>query len=392
VTEVPASPSETAADREPLRRTLVLVSAIVCFETLLFTVLAPLLPHLADRFGLSKSAAGALVACYAAGAMLAALPSGLVAARLGAKQTALLGLVLLGASSVVFGLAPGVASVFAARVAQGAASSFAWTGGFAWLLVHTPDERRGEAIGTALGAAVAGALLGPAVGSAASAAGMTVVFVALAVPAFALALWGAAIPGAPRQDVFTLDAVRRALVQPSLLRASLLTALAGFLLGVISVLAPLHLAHLGWSATGIGAIFLLEAAANTAASPVLGRWADRAGRRAPIELALVLSMLGSLGLLWSTGHWPYAALVLAAGIAYGLLWTPALVLISDAALERGLGYVVGFALMNLAWSPGQMLGSVFAGGVAQVSSDALPYAVAGALCVVGLASVRRTAL
>jgi MFS family permease len=375
---------------EPLRRTLVLVCAIVCFETVLFTVLAPLLPHLAHRFGLSKSAAGALVACYAAGALLAAVPSGIVAARFGAKQTALGGLVLLGAASVVFGVAPDAASVFAARIAQGTGSSLAWTGGFAWLLVQAPVDRRGEVIGTALGAAVAGALLGPAVGAVASSAGMTAVFAALAAPAFALALWGAGIPAPSRQELFSLESLRRALVQPSLLGASLLTALAGFLLGVIGVLAPLHLGRLGWSAAGIGAIFLLMAAVNTAGSPLLGRWADRSGRRAPIALALTLSAAGSVGLAWSAGRWVYAGFVFAAGIGYGLLWTPALVLISDAAVERGLGYVVGFALMNLAWSPGQLFGSTFGGGVAQVSSDALPYAIAAALCLVALGSLRWT--
>jgi MFS transporter, DHA1 family, tetracycline resistance protein len=217
---------------------------------------------------------------------------------------------------------------------------------------------------------------------------MTAVFVALAVPAFALAAWGVGIPGAPRQELFSLQSLRRALSQPSLLRASLLTALAGFLLGVIAVLAPLHLGRLGWSATGIGAIFLLMAAVNTAASPLLGRWADRAGRRAPIELALALSTAGSLGLASGTGRWAYAGVVFVAGIAYGLLWTPALVLISDAALERGLGYVVAFALMNLAWSPGQLLGSAVGGGIAQVSSDALPYAIAAGLCLVALGSLR----
>jgi hypothetical protein len=43
--------------------------------------------------------------------------------------------------------------------------------------------------------------------------------------------------------------------------------------------------------------------------------------------------------------------------------------------------------MNLAWSPGQLLGSAFGGGVAQLSSDAVPYVVAAALCLVALASV-----
>src|SRR5207245_6862476 len=97
--------------------------------------------------------ASELVPCYAAGALLAAVPSGFVAARIGAKQTALIGLVLLGAASVVFGVAPGVASVFAARLAQGAGCSLAWTGGFAWLLVQAPPHGPGAGTATALAAA-----------------------------------------------------------------------------------------------------------------------------------------------------------------------------------------------------------------------------------------------
>jgi MFS family permease len=389
---VRASSSRTVTGSSRLRRTLVLVSAIVCFETVLFTILGPLLPHLALRFALSKSSAGVLVASYAAGALIGAVPSGLIATRVGAKATALSGLVLLGAASIAFGVAPSAAWLFVARLTQGVGCALAWTGGFAWLLVQTPRERRGQVVGTALAAAVAGALLGPAVGALASSVGTTPVFLALATPAFALAAWGTGIPAGPAQRVVSLETLRRALSQRSLLAAALLLVLAGFLLGVLSVLAPLHLARLGWTAAGIGAIFLLTAALNTAANPVLGRWADRAGRLPPLRTALALSAVGSIGLAWAPGHWTYAAIVFAASAAYSLLWTPSMVLLSDAADERGLGFVAGFALMNLAWSPGQLLGSIFGGVVAQASSDAVPFAVAGVLCIAALASLGWTGM
>jgi hypothetical protein len=242
-------------------------------------------------------------------------------------------------------------------------------------------------IGVALGAAVAGALVGPAAGAAASSAGMKPVFAALAVPAFALAIWGAGIPAGPPEALLSLEAVRRALSRRSLLTASLMIALAGLLLGVISVLAPLQLARLGWSATGIGAIFFAAAAFSAGANPLLGRWADRAGRIAPLRLALVLAAFGSVALAWRSGHWAYAGFVFGAEIAYTLLWTPPMVLLSDAVADVGLGFAVGFALMNLAWSPGLLMGSTFGGGVAQLSTDAVPYAVGAALCFFALASI-----
>jgi MFS family permease len=365
----------------------VLVSAIVCFETMFFTVLAPLLPRYSQRFGLSVAEAGLLTAAYAAGALVAAAPSGLLVTRIGVKATALSGLTLLSAASVAFGLAPDAASIFAARIAQGCGCALAWTGGLAWLVAKAPPERRGEVIGIALSAAVAGALLGPAVGALAGIAGPTPVFLALALPAFALTAWGATITGGSPQ-LISLGTFRHALSQRSLVEPALLIALAGFLLGVISVLAPLRLARLGWSGPAIAGVFLLTAAAQTVLNPVLGRWSDRRGRVAPLRVGLAVSAVGSFALATSAGRWGYPAIVLVAGVAFGLLWMPGMALLSDGAAEQGLGFAAGFALMNLAWPPGQFVGSAGGGIIAQATSNSVPYLVACGFCLAGLAAFR----
>src|SRR6266849_3617755 len=53
-----------------VRRLLPLVAVLVFVDTMLFAALTPLLPHFADELGLSKTRAGALVAAYAAGALI----------------------------------------------------------------------------------------------------------------------------------------------------------------------------------------------------------------------------------------------------------------------------------------------------------------------------------
>jgi hypothetical protein len=83
--------------------------------------------------------------------------------------------------------------------------------------------------------------------------------------------------------------------------------------------------------------------------------------------------------------------VLAAGVAFGLLWTPSTALLSDGSAGLGYGFAVGFALLNLAWPPGQAVGAVASGALAEVTSDAVPYAVAAGLCLVALALLRRLA-
>jgi MFS family permease len=377
--------ARTVTGGTELRRTLVLVGAIVCFETVLFSILGPLLPHLADRLDLSKTAAGVLVAMYAAGAFLGAVPAALVAARIGAKATALAGLLLLGGASALFGVVPGAALLFVARLLQGIGCSLAWTGGFAWLLAQTPADRRGRTVGIALAAAVGGALVGPAVGALAASIGTAPVFVGLAVPAVALALWGAALPAAPVESLGSAGALWTGLLHRNVLFSALMIVLAGFLLGVLGVLAPLHLDGLGWSSGAVGGIFVLAAGVNTTVTPLVGRFMDHVGRLVPLRIVLVCCCLSSLALALSLGRWSYAGVVLAGGVCYGLLWTPAMVLLTDAADERGLGFIAGFALMNLAWSPGQLVGSTFAGAVAEATSDAVPFVAAAAICVASLA-------
>src|SRR2546425_515227 len=102
-----------------MRRLFALVAAVVLVDTCFYAAISPLLPHYAHELDLSKAAAGVLTASYAAGTLIAALPSGWLAARVGVKPTVLTGLALLAASSLAFGLAHDVVALDVARFAQG---------------------------------------------------------------------------------------------------------------------------------------------------------------------------------------------------------------------------------------------------------------------------------
>ena len=75
----------------PMRRLFLLVAAVILVDTTFYSAITPLLPQYADDLGLSKTAAGVLSASYAAGTLLAALPSGFLAARIGFRSTMLAG-------------------------------------------------------------------------------------------------------------------------------------------------------------------------------------------------------------------------------------------------------------------------------------------------------------
>ena len=84
-----------------VRKLLFLTGAVVFVDTLFFAALTPLLPHYAQSLGLGKTGAGVLSAAYPAGAFLGAIPSGLVAGRLGVKPTTIVGLALVGTCMVI---------------------------------------------------------------------------------------------------------------------------------------------------------------------------------------------------------------------------------------------------------------------------------------------------
>src|SRR6266516_5889723 len=170
-----------------MRRLLVLVGVIVLVDTMFFTALTPLLPHYVHKLDLGKGAAGLRKAMYPAGALLAAIPGGMAAARFGVKPTVLTGLSLLALTTTAFGLADSVWALDLARFVQGVSSAFSWTGGLAWLVAAAPAGRRGELIGAAFGAAIAGALFGPVLGAVASVTGTDVAFGAVAGLAVVLA-------------------------------------------------------------------------------------------------------------------------------------------------------------------------------------------------------------
>ena len=48
-------------------------------------------------------------------------------------------------------------------------------------------------------------------------------------------------------------------------------------------------------------------------------------------------------------------------------------LLSDEAEARGLEYAYAFALINIAWAPGQAIGAVGGGALAELTSDTVPY-------------------
>jgi hypothetical protein len=62
-------------------------------------------------------------------------------------------------------------------------------------------------------------------------------------------------------------------------------------------------------------------------------------------------------------------------------------MLSDASEKVGLEQGLAFALSNLAWAIGHLIGSGGGGALAEVTADAVPYALLGVACAATLAGV-----
>ena len=372
-----------------MRRLVVLLSSIVALDIMFFAALAPLLPHFASEYGLSKATAGVLSATYAAGVLLASVPSGMAAARFGPRRAALAGVGLTAAASLAFALSDTAWALGAARLMQGVGSALSWAGALAWLVAAAPRERRGELIGVTMGAAVFGALLGPVLGAIATVAGVRATFVGVSLLGVGLAVWVAVTPGVAAQPQSLSVLFRRA--DRRLLGGMWLLVLPALLFGVLAVLVPLKLHAHGWGGVAIGAVFLVTAGVETVLNPLLGRFTDRRGILLPVRVALVGSIAVSLAFAVADSAAVVAGLVVVAGVAYGGFYTPGMSLLTDAAERRGIAAALAFGAMNGAWAAGNVVGPALGGWLADLEGDALPYLLLAALCLVTLAATAQFA-
>jgi MFS family permease len=373
-----------------VRRLLLLVGGIVFVDTMFFAALTPLLPDYADEFNLSKAGAGVLSAAYPAGALLGGIPGGISAARIGARPTAIAGLLVIAVSTFVFATGDSILVLDLSRFAQGIGSAFAWTAGLTWLISETPSERRGQTIGSAMAAAIVGALFGPVLGGVAAVVGQAAAFGAAGVAAIGLAVWAglthAPAPTKPQPLRVLLTTMRSKRIALGIW----FVVLPGIFFGTLSVLAPLRLEDLGFTAVAIGILWLCTAGLEAIVNPWVGRISDRIGRFRPMRAAVFSGAIVTALLPWPGEAFLLAALVVAGGLAFGSFWTPAMALLSDEAEHRGLEYAYVFALINLAWAPGQVLGSSGSGALAHFTSDAVPYLLLAGTCLLTFALLWRS--
>ena len=372
---------------DPMRRLLAVVSVTVFADAMLFSAIVPLVPVLSDTYDLSKLGAGVLVAAYGAGAVIAGIPSGVFASRIGPKRTVVVGLLVLAVSTLAFSLGESAVTLGVARFAQGVASAITWCGALAWLTLATPREKRGKLVGTVFSVAVLGFIIGPAIGAIAEWTSLRATFAAIAGLTVFVALFAASSP-AGEPEAQPPEALRRILKNGGFFAALWLVLVPSLFLGVIDLLVPLSLDDADWSTIAIAATFIVAALSEVILAPLIGGFSDRRGRLVPVRAGLLL--MAATGVAFAALDTPYAiaVLVIVASIAAALIFSPSAALISDRGEEAEIPQTLAFGFMNTAWAGGVMLGPVLGGAIGDALGNAGPYILGSALALITLVSLR----
>jgi MFS family permease len=368
-----------------MRRLLWLASAMIFFDVAFFAAIAPLLPDYVDQLGLTKAEAGVLSASYAAGTLLASLPAGFVASRVGPRRTVICGLLLLGVSSLVFGLVDTIGLLDAARFIQGIAGALIWAGALTWLITAAPEENRGRVIGAALGTAVAGALLGPVIGAVAAAVGTSLVFGSVLVVALALAFAASRLPEVRAPERQSLGEVAATLFSKPIFNGVVFVAMPSVMFGAIEVLVPLRIDSLGGGHAVIAAGFIGGAALEATLAPQAGRLSDRIGRRTPYVIGLTICAIAMVAIALTQTLGGVLAALIVTSLGAGLCFAPALTLLSDIAESSNLHQGFAAGLSNMAWASGQVIGGIGGGVVASRAGYAAPSIAIAALLLITVA-------
>ncbi len=252
-------------------RALPAVSALALASAVADSALLPVLPTLQERFSLSGPQTGALLSAATIVTLVASVPIGLLAGRIGSRWLLFTSAALLPASLLVQAFASGLLMLMAGRALFGLSFGILWTVAPA---VAAGSGRGAAGTGRLIAAAGAGWLIGPVFsGVVTDLWGYRAAFVGIAVLTLPLVhLLARAHSEEGRAPAARLrHAISAARNERALRGVMLVSALLGTVAGVSGLLAPLVLATNGLSAGRIGVVIALAAITFTVAGATCTR-------------------------------------------------------------------------------------------------------------------------
>jgi MFS family permease len=354
------------------------------------SLVAPIIPLYAREFGVSRTAAGALISVFAAARLVFDLFGGVMADRVGARRVMLGGALLVTASSVSAALAPDYGVLLISRFFEGAGTAAFALSAMQYLILTTPKARLGRTIALFQTGLLGGAAIGPIVGGYAAELGdfTTPFWVYAGLGVLVAILAGVFVEGTEPSGIKVSEMYRSAgkLLRNRGFLALLVVTFALFVMraGARFTLLPLYAGEeLGLGEGQIGQIIAASAIVNVGIVNFAGALVDRVGRRPVLVVGLLLNGLGVAAYAAADTYLALLAVSVVFGLTTTLASIPPPTLAGDLAPPGAEGASIG--LYRTAGDIGFIVGPLLLGSIAEQGRFDLGFVLTGALLFIAAA-------
>ena len=358
------------------------------------SLVAPILPLYALEFGVSYTAAGALITGFALARLMFSLLGGVAGDRFGARRIGIGGALLLTVSSVTAAVAPTYGVLLASRFVEGMGSAILATTAAQYLVQTTPKARLGRTMALYQTGLLIGVAIGPFIGGRLAEVGdFRTPFWAYAVLGLIVAVLVVVfitdLPPSGKTVGESFRSTGRILKMPSF-RVLLFVAFSLFVMrgGARITLIPLFGSEIvGLTPAQIGDVLSLSAVTNLLIVNPGGQLVDRVGRKPVAIWGLILAGLTTAAYGFSDTYVTLLVVSAVFGLASGLASIPPPTMVGDLAPPGAEGSAVG--LYRTSGDLGFIIGPLVMGAVADAGAFSSGFVVSGVLLGVAALVVSR---
>jgi MFS family permease len=354
-------------------------------------IVATNLPAYAETVGAGALMIGLLIAVYDFAELFAKPAAGFIADRHGMKRVLLIGLIVFVVGSMLF-LVINPKLLLLVRFIQGLGAAALSTVSIS-LVARYFEKTRGRAFGIYNAIKGGGYVVAPAAGGfLAQQYGFAMIFVVSAtvgVIAFVVSLFLPADRGGTLDDDEELsfgDALR-VFTDGRLLPIYAVIVVNMFLVGILFGFLPVYLHGIGYSTIGSGTVVSVATAAYLLIQPVAGLAADRYDARMTVLIGLAVAAASVMATPFASGS-ILIAIVIAAGVGIGTVWTNSDALVGGLAVSNRLGASIGAAQSFKEF--GDMVGPLAVGALTQVYGIRAGFVSCGVVAILLLIPLSRS--
>ncbi|ORV43888.1 MFS transporter [Mycobacterium conspicuum] len=353
-----------------------------------YGVVAPAMPHLARRFGVSIEAVTFLVTVFSLSRLCFAPASGALVQRWGERRIYINGLLVVAASTMACAFSQTYWQLLLLRVVSGIGSTLFYVSALGLMIHISPVGARGRVAGIFTTSFMVGVVCGPAIGGLGASWGLAAPFII-----YGAALLGVAVvlvvslrhseltaPLPPTRTTVTMREALRERAYRSALLSNFATGWSAF--GLRVALVPLFVTDVMGRGVGItGLVLAMFAAGNAVAVIPSGYLSDRMGRRSLLMVGLATSGATTIWLGALSTLPVFLVVAFLVGATGGIYMSPMQAAVADIlGSEARAGMPV--AMVQMVGDLGAIVGSMTLGWLAEQLGYGWGFAISGVVLLV----------